>query len=252
MPESEKRESELEQGPNVLKSEHLAEEYRPIIASIGNREEHGKNDFFDNVEAFGENVNYRGHPDLLNMRGFKADNFDANMPSYIISPVNEKDKFTKELLDCTSVIAVGRDVSSGKDISVLTHQDPKIFLKEQKEAFTKDLEERLRDLRQKCHEGSVDIVIAGGKLMRDRPDDYKDSLEKLDDIVESVFGFEPLVICGPKYPEADEDDIYFDTQNRRLYIVRPKDSKFSNEPFPSGKAGEMQKKWEEKGIFAED
>ena len=174
------------------------------------------------------------------------------LPSYIISPVSGKDKFTEELLDCTSIIAVGRDTSSGKEISILTHQDPKHVLKAQKETFTNDLKERLKELKDRCQEGSIDIVIAGGKLMSDSPEYYKKVLEELSLVVEELFEFKPLVICGPKYPMAGQDNIYFDTQNRRLYIVRPKYSNFSNEVFKTEDAEKMQKKWKDEGVFLED
>ena len=46
----------------------------------------------------------------------------------------------------------------------MTHEDPTEFLKRVKDPFFKHLKETLNDFKQKCEEGSVDIVITGGNV----------------------------------------------------------------------------------------
>ena len=66
----------------------------------------------------------------------------------------------------------------------------------------------------------------------------------LSSLAQETFGFEPLVISGPKEPFSESDEVYFDTQKRRLYVVRPVKGKVHNDVF---KPGEIDKKYKEWG-----
>ena len=44
--------------------------------------------------------------------------------------------------------------------------------------------------------------------------------------VGSNFGFEPLVITGPKDADRGPDNIIYDNDNRRLYVFRPNHTSF--------------------------
>jgi hypothetical protein len=225
-----------------LNFEHLAEGVSPIMACVGTYKEYaGEIAKIEDIEAFGHNADYTGHPDLLDKQDIK----NAGYGTYAISPVDEKPKFTENLWNCTSIVAVGREKETGKEISILTHQDPSIFLKEKgKKLFFVDLEDRLGEFKEKCLKGTIDIVIAGGNLREKAPEEYEKSIEALSSTVEGLFGFKPTVIVGPK--ESGMDNIYLDTQNRRLYVVRPENSKLHNEVFKPDQIDEMKKKWKSK------
>lgn len=224
-----------------LSFEHLAEGVSPIMACVGTYKEYaGEIDKIQDIEAFGVNANYTGHPDLLDIQDIK----NIGYGTYAISPVDGKPKFTEDLWSCTSIVAIGNEKGTQKELSILTHQDPEKFLKAGKDLFFSDLKERLKELKEKCSEGTIDVVIAGGNLRKKDPGEYKKSLEALNDAIEELFGFKPTVIAGPK--EAGMDNIYLDTQNRRLYVVRPENSKLHNEVFKPDQIDEMKKKWKSK------
>ena len=102
------------------------------------------------------------------------------------------------------------------------------------------------ELKDRCHDGSIDVIIAGGQLVPERIQSmhYPKSLKNLNDVIVNTLGFEPVVACGPKHIENNSyDDVYFDTENRRLYVIRPKDSAVYNESFISKDLGDMNEKW---------
>ena len=68
-------ETSRQEEPQQNLYEHLAEGFRPIMACVGTYEEYDKESIFEDIKGLGENVNYHGHPDLLNKHGFKADSF---------------------------------------------------------------------------------------------------------------------------------------------------------------------------------
>jgi hypothetical protein len=128
-----------EEEVNTLKSEHLNEEIRPIIACIGKLA-----DFYDEnggvVEKIFkrpedddtiENVDYYGDHESLNNKNYK----NPSQWSYVISPINYKDKISSSYKDCTGVAISGVEKETGKNISFLSHQDPQYFLSEKKIAI---------------------------------------------------------------------------------------------------------------------
>ena len=221
-------------GPNV---EHLAEGFKPIMACVGTREEYRKDiDKLHSIEEISHNVDYSKDPKRL-PEDFK----NAGRETYVISPIDGKPKFTEGLYDCTSLVAVGREKGSERELSFLTHQDPKKILVYLKDSFDMDLKSRLDELKEKCQEGSIDIVISGGQFYRGETGNYQETLKTLTSIVQEIFGFEPLVICGPKNDLSD--DVYFDTEKRRLYVVRPSYETLHNDVFKPSKINDMKDKW---------
>jgi len=222
-------------GPNA---EHLAEGFRPIMACVGTREEYGKEIAeLTNLESVGHNVDFYSNPKELDKKNFK----NAGSQTYVISSTDGEPKLTKRLYNCTSLTAVGRKIDSETELSFLTHQDPYEFHNVKKDSFVSHLKERLQELKSKCSEGSIDIVITGGWFNEKYPDQYQESLKILSSVVKEELGFEPQVICGPK--NLAGDDVYFDTQKRRLYVVRPDDEILHNEVFKPSKIDEMKEKW---------
>jgi len=124
-----------------------------------------------------------------------------------------------------------------------------------KEKFIKDLRERLREIKEKCEGGTIDAVIVGGNYMAYAPEsDYHDSIELLGEEIKQELGFESTIMTGPKTAPKDEDDhtyydakqtvyydrIYYDTPNRRLYIIRS--SSVGDKTTESYKPSELEEK----------
>jgi hypothetical protein len=108
----------------------------------------------------------------------------------------------------------------------------------------------LNELKSKCLEESIDVVIVGGQFNTSpiRMDEYRRSLEILNSIIKETLGFEPLVICGPKGEETEYDDVCFDTKKRRLYVLRPEDAQLHNDVFKPSEVEKMKKRWEKEEI----
>lgn len=234
---------ESEVKPNPLKREHLAEGIKPIMTCVGTEEEYGeeieriKKEFEDTASK----VDYYADNDPEKHEGWFT---KVDRSGYKISTIDGSNKFTDKLHDCTSVIAVGTDLETGKNVSFLTHEDS---YNTRVGPFQEHLETRLQELKDKCREGTIDVVVAGGQLVPRNIEAmyYRETLNTLNPLINKILGFEPVVASGPKEPKSNYsyDDVYFDTENRRLYVVRPKDHVTYNDSFIAGDINEMNKKW---------
>lgn len=232
--------------PNIPKKEtHLKEGIKPIMVCIGTK----KDDMEVSVPA------RRSIPKSAYYVDFYSDEeklkegkfLNAGKKTYVMSPVDNMDKFSDDFFDCTSLIMVGKDKKSGEDISFMTHQNPDCFLVDKKDNFVKDLQKRISDMRKKCEQGTIDSVIIGGNfnhlseeevnnILKDKSEEekqrilekiekyhknYAGSINLLSDEIKNSLGFEPVVVNGPKNSRGP-DFAFFDTKNRRLYFERPK------------------------------
>jgi hypothetical protein len=107
-------------------------------------------------------------------------------------------------------------------------------------------------LRERCVPGTVDAVIFGGNYFFDEEAstrafriNYNASINSLSSEIFDVLGFTPPVIAGPKTYNGG-DSVYFDNENRRLYIVRPKVGDSSTESYLPKDLKEQEKKWQAK------
>jgi len=234
---------------NPLKSEHLEEGVSPIMACVGTLkqfEEDGEEVAEIMTSEKTQHVNYFEEADILTKDGFK----NAGDNSYIISPIDSQDKFSDTFENCTGIVAVGRDRETGKDISFMSHQDPSYFLEDKKwgNHFSKDLRKQLLELKERSARGSVDVVIVGGNYLsfddvdHDYEKQYKKSIKVLSSKVKDILGFEPVVIAGPKQVEGP-DDIYYNNEKRRLYIIRPEVGKASTGSFLPRDMKEQEAQW---------
>ncbi|MFA5830744.1 MAG: hypothetical protein WC878_02835 [Candidatus Paceibacterota bacterium] len=229
---------------NALRGEHLANGERPIIAC---------------VEGYDDEMTAQfaaANKDLISK---VRKNKDAKVvdfkESYSVSPLNNENKFSLGYVMCTGVVGVGKDKWTDENISFLSHQFPAIFLPGEMwhEKFVADLRARLEELKESCISGSVDVVIVGGEYNKRIPRSesrYVDSVNLLKNEVVNMFGFEPVVITGPKLPSDsvtnDTEDVLFDTANRRLYISRPKTGNSSAESYLPGDIEAQSDKWKNK------
>lgn len=222
--------------PNLL--EHLKEGVKPIMVCIGTVEDFSKQDLESTVsfDVDWKNGTYQS--------GKEGEFFTAGPATYVISAIDDKDKFTEGLNRCTSLVVSGIDKDTKKNISFLTHQPPAMisFMKEYVFAdearreqtkkmypFLDDLKTQLLKMKEKCEEGTIDAVIVGGsngKLtpkelteQRKKMNDYLLSVEILKENVKQILDFSPREVNGPK-KDGGQDKIRFDNEHRRLYFIR--------------------------------
>ncbi len=238
---------------DTLKSEHLSFGTRPIVACLSlrgasdlNVSEFKKGAFFQSPKEL-DNVNYFGVPGILRRGGFKND----GRLSYVISPVNNKNKFSLYFKNCTCVVVAGIDTETGENISFMSHEDPKYFERKGWEIFTRDFCESLYEMKRRCVPGTIDAVIAGGnffthvfseeieKMFRD---EYRNVIWALSWKISVILGFAPVIITGPKTAKGEED-IFYDNENRRLYLFRKKVGDASSESYISKRYFKQEKKW---------
>jgi len=192
--------------------------------------------------------------DMSEQQIIEGNFLNSGKETYLISEIDESDKFSRKFIRCIGLVVAGVDKTTGKNISFVSHQDPYSFLLSDKEKFTKDLQQRLGEMKDKCKNGTMDAVMIGGIYLSDVQLDqnqviehYKDPINLISREVKVTLGFEPIVINGPKTNRKSYDDIYYDNENRRLYFLRGK----LNDPrtegpkdFPPSEIESQRKDWE--------
>ncbi|MCX6739132.1 MAG: hypothetical protein NT098_03730 [Candidatus Parcubacteria bacterium] len=235
--------------------EHLNVGILPIMACLSER---GAADM--NVSAFegsfifhnkrlAWNVNYFGLPVLLTKEGLRND----GIQSYVISPVDEQNKFSKTFLNCTCVVVAGQDTETGENISFMSHEDPKYFQKHGWENFTRDFRKSLYEVKNRCVPGTIDAVIGGGnffthiwkeEIEKQFRDDYRKVVYALAWKISAILGFAPVIITGPKTIKGEEH-IFYENEHRRLYIFRKKVGDVSSESYTPKMYFKQERKWKE-------
>lgn len=223
--------------------------------------------FFNEFKKNATFVNFKSNPVEVDRNKF----LNSGKETYIISAIDKTNKYSKDFYSCTSVYGVGIDKDTGENISFVTHQDPDKFLKDAKvqNDFKDDLYKTIDELTNRSVSGSVDIVLMGGNknisytdpinsidMDRMTPqqaysfmeqqdsgpmDKYRRSIKYIGKIISDKVNFNPVVIAGPNsnvkqndLTHNNESVLYFDTQKRRVFQVRPKNNSKNNESFVSG------------------
>lgn len=228
----------MNEGLNVLKKEgHLKEGVQPIMASLGSPK-----DFPEGIEKY------------LKSQGVKVENmtdvnwFEKNQEKeYIISSVDGSNKFSKDFFMCMGLLVAGI-TPAGKKLSFLTHQVPNILVRldEVAEKFNLEVQIHLQEMKKKCSPGTLDAVIVGGEIEDNITPkaEYEDSVKKLGAIVRENFGFEPVIINGPKL-FGGTDEAYYDNDKRRLYFIRenPNNINFGSPDFMPSEIDKHKDRW---------
>ena len=251
---------------NTLKGEHLNEGIKPIMGGIYDRNKltHEDDVFFNNFKKNATFVDFSIKREDAKKEGF----YTSGKKTYVISKIDKENKFSEKYYDCTGVIATGIDISTGENISFLSHQDPEEFLNNPKilSNLKEDLNKSLSELIKRSKPGSIDVVVLGGNkdVLPLNPFDTADldkmNIQQLRDLLEkhdpssfnnyrksiyvlskTIFdklNFYPTIISGPnsniKLGDVIQDnhlDLYYDTKNRRVYQVRPENESLNNESF---------------------
>jgi hypothetical protein len=242
---------------NPLKSEHLIESAKPIMACMGTPKQF-KDNPGDEKEAFQNSnpdfegthsVNYYDDPEELKKKEFKNEGIET----YVITTVDSFDKYSDGFRNCTGIVAAGKDKKTGEEISFMSHQDSREFLSGGiKDKFFADLKDRLAELKERSVEGTVDAVIVGGNYFEFTSSEgesvkkhYLDSIDLLSKETSEVLGFEPVIIAGPKLTRGD-DTVFYSNKERKLYMMRPEVGDRSAESYLGSNIKEQEKKWQEK------
>ncbi len=247
-----------------LHSEHLKEGVSPIIACVGTN-----NDFRDNPgelsKAFWTEIDPAQIEDVpffihLSSPKIEGQKRGENRESYVISALNEMDKRSRTLRNCTAVAVAGQDKKTGENISFISHESPKYMLSSKKdlEMFFNDLKIKLEELKEKSVEGTIDAAIAGGTFYsgdKRSQKEYMESVRLLSDEISKILGFPPVVIVGPKVVEISnvpvQDEIFYSNKFRRLYVVRPEKEDVAQRSFLAKDIKEEARKWEKESSDAQ-
>lgn len=242
-------ESNSAETKNALKAEHLKDKGDAIIACVGTLGQFSAKEeyfFLDSISrtASSRNVDYYADPEELARRGFK----NAGNKSFVMSPIDNSDKVSQSFINCTGLLMAGRDKMTGKNISFLSHQSPAYFLKDKgnRDIFTNSLRLQLEELKKRSVDETIDAIIIGGNYFKKDAyfqKSYLESIGLLSAEVLKIFRFEPVVITGPKMRPGD-DDVYYNNDKRRLYIIRPETGVVSTESFLPSDIKEQEKKWQ--------
>jgi len=238
----------MKEGLSLKPKEHLnlnIKGAKPIMACIGSIEDYCSSGQVDILKESFEhsddisNVDFKGDPDELYNKDFLVGGFKT----YVLSPVDSKNKFSKEFFNCTVLVVSGIDKETGKNISFLTHQHPEEISNKGSE-FTSYLKQRLNEIKKKCMPGTIDAIVVGGnylsaedfkkrhqystastkelaQLVKKNLQNYLNSIKLLSTKVMETLDFEPVIINGAK-ESVGYDDIYYNNDERRVYFIREK------------------------------
>lgn len=250
------------------KFEYLRSDIKPIMACVGKPADFkdypgptvvfNKNnpyninlDFSKSNSTNAQHVDYFGDPKKMSEEGSR----NQGEYSYVISRINNQDKFSNKFKNCTGLLVAGKDKNTGENISFLSHEDPDYFLssEESRQKFMSDLKKRLEEIKERSADRTIDARIVGGNYFTDKGDwsrdkidkfakHYLESIELLAAETSGVLGFEPIVVMGPK-TKSGQDDVFYDNENRRLYIVRTVADAAISESFVPKEIKDQEKKW---------
>jgi hypothetical protein len=224
------------ENPNPLYGEHLNEGVSPIMVGIYDRCPGFTSNDVGYERSDATTVDYYGNPDDLRRIGCRCPD---KKERYVISPCDETNKQSSRYHDCSGIVVVGQSKETGREISILTHQDPTKILGDYKQLFENDLRAALREIVSKSIPGTLDIGIFGGLYelnIQTKHDTVCNeycvkAVQFLSQIIFEELEFEPVIFTGPNIAEG-ATAVYFDCQNRRLYLERePRGNDRTNAPY---------------------
>jgi hypothetical protein len=232
------------EGPVKLKSReaHLKEGIKPIMVWVGVE---------DDFKQVLESTPKFGLKDLHHLDWFEGsyypfykedfikkhkEAFTMGEGTYVISDIDSNNKYSKNLIACTSLVVVGRQKGSTENISIMTHQSPSSVLSAYYFKFI--LRDILRQIKSKCEPATIDAVLVGGTSVKK----FAEVVGVVGKEVKDAFDINLVVVNGPKIIDTSKlkygevlrlaDSVYFDNENRRLYLVRPQVNQVLDKVYP--------------------
>jgi len=181
---------------------------------------------------FAEPVDWISKPDAHDAHG-QLHNKEKNEGDgvYIMSGINSNNKVSEGYAMCTGLVVAGVG-PGGKNISLMTHQNPDAVLQSRRNSFPDSLRARLREMRELTREGTVSAVIFAGALdSGDSPQwiqgyvahAYRSSVQFLQKEIADTLGVQAQVVESPNLAFADSTetvDVFFENDRRRLHVMR--------------------------------
>lgn len=217
-----------------LKNEHLTLGEKPLYISLDHIEEETVKKVLY-LLWFWRGVDWYSSP-LLNKI---LNNTNPEQDSYVISEVSTSNKHSRWYYDCTGVVLIGKN-SKWKNISLLTHQDPKyLFCRfdahDCQNRFQNDLQTAIDKFKIQAIPWTIDACIVWWNYVVwevdfhwvdfDMKQNYINSIELLNEMISRNFWFPPVVV-GPIFSRWFSD-IFLDTKNRRIVQKRWKKEDFT-------------------------
>ena len=224
-----------------------------IIASIGESKAHDEeSDDWKKLVEEALHIDFKANDLEVAAAKLRSGGFQT----YVLSPIDERPKYSDGYRNCTGIAAVGVDRVTGRNISFLTHQGPNGDYYPE-ERLEKDLRELLREFRSRIVPGTEDILIFGGSYFasenadgRTYMDVYRESIKFVSQIIHEETGIDAEVAIGPSASTADPKERargtagLLDTKHRRLYIERPEQKETSREvSFKAADVGKTSITW---------
>ncbi|MEK7530975.1 MAG: hypothetical protein AAB573_03830 [Patescibacteria group bacterium] len=155
---------------------------------------------------------------VLDVNWFKRANW--NEISHVVSIVDERPKASYGYIDCVGVAAVGTDKKTGKNISLLSHQSPRVLTDKKGQGFERDLTAGLKDLKERSKPGTVEVSIIGGQERKKWETDnaYPRLAAQVHTITKSITGRKARVVVPPSGVDMEPQHAVLDTKRNRLHI----------------------------------
>ena len=146
----------------------------------------------------------------------------------VISPVDDRSKFSSGYAQCIGVAALGQSKETGKVLSLLVHGNPECWFQSNYRAdrpalLREKLQASLSKLCDQSIPGSVATYIFGGETKPHwsaEERSFAKRMEYLRSMMEDVVGCPPTVIL-PKFDRPFNSSFYLDTQERQAVLVQP-------------------------------
>ncbi len=109
-----------------------------------------------------------------------------------------------------------------------TREESIKFLTSTRVQFEKDLSKSLKEILDRSKPGTLDISISGGQAISKKfADEYIRNIPILEKIIKDNTNIKPFIGSIPTLDKNHDtgSNIYFDTQNKYAYMIRPEESK---------------------------
>ena len=144
--------------------------------------------------------------------------FVWNKPSYVISNIDGKDKYSEWYNNCTWIVLLWKD-EDWRYVSMLSHQNPWYFLSDKE--FENDIVEKLRRFAKNCKNWSFDAFIVWWNVWTPQKDQiYKKSVWYLSKIIQMELKKEPKILSPNN--NVWTVTIKVETQQNKIIILQPK------------------------------
>lgn len=186
-------------------------------------------------------IDYYGNNKELASKNIEYSNNNA----FVISVLDSSNKYSKNYLNCTWVVAIWESKKTSQNISFLSHQNVASFLKNKQWLdleFKEKLIKSLVELVKESKKWTIDIIILWWNDL-DEYKEYWDTIKFLDEIISGVLGFSATVVWWPSVNNVtwrkNNKDIVVNTEKRLVYLFKEYWEPADNVNFVANKINEI-------------